>query len=51
MRNMEHIEILLTTASLQAHNAIAWAAMTEKHMDTLISRSALLTALISQLGE
>jgi len=25
--------------------------MTEKHMDTLLSRSALLTALISKLGE
>ena len=48
---MEHIEILLTTASLQASNAVAWAAMTEKHMDTLLSRSELLTALISKLGE
>jgi hypothetical protein len=48
---MEHIEILLATASLRANDAVAWAVMTEKHIDTLLLRSEQLTALISQLGE
>jgi hypothetical protein len=48
--NMEHIEILLATASLRANDAVAWAAMTEKHMDTLLLRSTQLTALISKLS-
>jgi len=48
--NMEHIEILLATASLRANDAVAWAAMTEKHMDTLLLRSTQLTTLISKLS-
>lgn len=48
--NMEHIEILLAPASLRANDAVAWAAMTEKHMDTLLLRSTQLTALISKLS-